>query len=55
MALFMGAVYVGGYSLQAAGLASASVFMLQGGMLFLVLIGDVLLERRLVFRRNGEE
>jgi len=52
MAIFLGAVFVGGYSLQTAGLASASVFMLQGGMLFLVLIADVFLERRLVVRRR---
>jgi simple sugar transport system permease protein len=53
MAMFLGAVFVGGYSLQAAGLASASVFMLQGGMLFFVLIADVLLEYRLVYRRSA--
>ena len=53
MSVFLGAVFVGGYSLQAAGLASASVFMLQGGMLFVVLIADVLLEHRLILRRTG--
>ncbi len=52
MAVFLGAVFVGGYSLQTAGLSSSSVFMLQGGMLFLVLVADVLLEYRLVFHRS---
>jgi general nucleoside transport system permease protein len=51
-ALLLGALFVGGYSLQAAGLAASSVFMLQGGMLFAVLVAEVLLEYRVV-RRAG--
>ena len=51
--VFIGALFVGGYSLQTAGLASSSVFMLQGGMLFLVLAADVMLMYRLV-PRHGE-
>jgi simple sugar transport system permease protein len=50
MAMFLGALFVGGYSLQTAGLSASSVFMLQGGMLFLVLIADVMLEYRFVYR-----
>lgn len=53
VAFLFGGFLAGGYSLQATGLPSATVTMLQGVILFFVLAGEILTHYRFRFYRKG--
>ncbi|MCL4425193.1 MAG: ABC transporter permease [Firmicutes bacterium] len=54
VSFLLGALLVGGYSIQSSGLPAATVSMLQGAILFFVLGSEILTKYRLVLVRRGE-